>query len=472
MIFWKAAFLLFIFFLLSLTGLAGASAEPAPDERYKTDILLVIGHPDDETFIAGYLARAAFDQHKRISVIICTASEAGGNVYGPESGSALGYVQVVEGKRAFSSLGIENVWFVSGRDTPGQNVLWSLGNWGHGRVLGEVTRLVRMTRPEVILTLLPLPVVGENHGDHQAAGVIATEAFDSAADPTVFPEQVAAAHDLHGVGNLTEGLLPWQAKKLYYFSDAFDYHSQYWDDPKDASPFRPNFLVGAGPEYSTTEISLAKGVSYAHLTAIESSFYLSQSGIGDRATVALAKNDFHEYTYPARLIFGKSLVNISSVTSDVFEGITPRELAYKPTTGYRSASTPGVSLRLGGPWEFYARFWPAHDLASVARLLPAPELALGNGAILALPLTIENTSEIDTDVKMKSALPTGWSERQLQATFHVKAHSVARFQSVLTAPTLPQQQWQELRWQASMNGKPMGEILLRVLAGKNGGLPQ
>jgi hypothetical protein len=28
--------------------------------------------------------------------------------------------------------------------------------------------------------------VGENHGDHQAAGVLATEAFDSAGDPTVF----------------------------------------------------------------------------------------------------------------------------------------------------------------------------------------------------------------------------------------------------------------------------------------------
>ncbi|MBS1851073.1 MAG: PIG-L family deacetylase [Acidobacteria bacterium] len=473
MISWKSRIALFILFTLALAGRPGASAaEPSADERYKADILLVIGHPDDETFIAGYLARAAFDQHKRIAVIICTMSEAGGNVHGPESGLALGYVQVVEGKRAFSSLGIENVWFVSGRDTPGQNVLWSLGNWGHGRVLGEVTRLVRLTRPEVILTSLPLPVVGENHGDHQAAGVIATEAFDSAADPTVFPEQVAAAHDLRGVGNLTEGLRPWQAKKLYFFSDAFDYHSQYWDDPKDASPFRPNFLVGAGPEYSTTEVSPAKGVSYARLTAVESSFYLSQSGIGDRATAALAKNDFHEYTHPVRLIFGKSLVGSASPTAEVFEGITGAEVAYTPAAGFRPSSAPNLRLQLGGPWEFYAQFWSAHELSSVAHLLPVPELALGNGAALALPLTIENTSGSDADVVVKAELPAGWSEPDTPGPQRIRSGGTIRLQTLLIAPMLSQPQWQELRWRAYSNGKPVGEILLRVLAGKDGGLPQ
>ncbi len=34
--------------------------------------------------------------------------------------------------------------------------------------------VVRLTRAEVILTWLPGIFVGENHGDHQAAGVIAT----------------------------------------------------------------------------------------------------------------------------------------------------------------------------------------------------------------------------------------------------------------------------------------------------------
>ena len=53
-----------------------------------------------------------------------------------------------------------------------------------------MVRIVRLTRPEVILTFLPGTFIGEDHGDHQAAGVLATEAFDLAGDPLVFPEQV------------------------------------------------------------------------------------------------------------------------------------------------------------------------------------------------------------------------------------------------------------------------------------------
>ncbi len=141
-------------FVLVSTAVGQSSRDVRqPDDRYKADLLLVIGHPDDETFIGGYLARIALDQHKRIAVVICNMSEAGGNVYGPESSTALGYIQIIEGRRAFSSLGIDNVWFVSGRDTPGQNVLWSLETWNHGRVLGEVVRLVRLTRPDVVLSL-------------------------------------------------------------------------------------------------------------------------------------------------------------------------------------------------------------------------------------------------------------------------------------------------------------------------------
>jgi len=117
----------------------------------------------------------------------------------------------------------------------------------HGLALDEVVRLVRITRPEVILTWLPDYVVGENHEDHQASGVLATEAFDAAGDPTWFPEQVSPSRDRLGMSNLTEGLLPWQPKKLYYFSDAFENFSPYWHSTAELSPFRKNMLDGAGP---------------------------------------------------------------------------------------------------------------------------------------------------------------------------------------------------------------------------------
>ena len=100
----------------------------------------------------------------------------------------MGAEREIEGRRAADEFGITNVWFLNGPDTPGQDVLRSLETWNHGTALDQTIRLVRLTRPEVIMTWLPDYVAGENHGDHQAAGVLATEAFDLAGDPTVFPD--------------------------------------------------------------------------------------------------------------------------------------------------------------------------------------------------------------------------------------------------------------------------------------------
>src|SRR6185295_19533390 len=157
-----------------------------PDERYKADILLIVAHPDDETAISSYLARAIFDQHKRLAVIYGTRGDGGGNSVGNEQAASLGAVREMEARRALASFGVMNVWFIGAPDTPGQDVLRSLETWHHGNSLEQVVRLVRLTRPEVIITWLPCYVAGENHDDHQAAAVIATEAFGMSGDPTVF----------------------------------------------------------------------------------------------------------------------------------------------------------------------------------------------------------------------------------------------------------------------------------------------
>ena len=161
-----------------------STAPPAPkaDERFKADILLIVAHPDDETEVTGYLARAIYDEHRRVAVIFGTRGDGGGNAMGNEQAAALGAEREIEGRRALANFGVMNVWFLTGPDTPGQDVLRSLETWNHGASLAQAVRLIRLTRPEVILTWLPEYVAGENHGDHQAAGVIATEAFDLAGD--------------------------------------------------------------------------------------------------------------------------------------------------------------------------------------------------------------------------------------------------------------------------------------------------
>ena len=469
---WKSLFCAFCALILLPTAVGQSSRDVRqPDDRYKADLLLVIGHPDDETFIGGYLARIALDQHKRIAVVICNMSEAGGNVYGPESSTALGYIQIVEGRRAFSSLGIDNVWFVSGRDTPGQNVLWSLQTWNHGRVLGEVIRVLRLTRPEVVLSSLPAMVAGENHGDHQAAGVIATEAFDMAGDPTVFPEQLAPARAIHGVGNLTEGLHPWQGKKLYYFTDAFDNISQYWSDPKDVSPFRPNFLVGVGPEYSNAEISKVKGISFGHLGAIEASFYQSQGGVGDLAKKALDQKDLRGFEeHPIRLIFGKSVVP-TTPTDDVFANLPTDPVAFVPVTGFRASPENPPGLRFGDAREFYSHFWKAHEIERVAKLLPVPEIAVGPSETIVISLIFYNQSSSPVDMTLSAQLPQGWTMPAPTGPIHADGHASVDIQAAVVAPAGDKEEWQELHWSALVNQESVGSVTMRALTNKPG-LPQ
>src|SRR6202011_4107491 len=137
-----------------------------------------------------YLARA-MDEGKRVAVVYGTRGSSGANEAGAEQAAALGAIREIEARRALSMLGIANVWFLDGKDTASQNVLQSLSNWNHGAALQQLVRLVRLTRPEVVLTFLPATFIGEDHGDHQAAGVLATEAFDLGGDPASYPEQLA-----------------------------------------------------------------------------------------------------------------------------------------------------------------------------------------------------------------------------------------------------------------------------------------
>ena len=86
------------FLLLALTAAAQEpKALPLPDERYKTDILLVVAHPDDEGAATPYLARA-LDDHKRVAVIFGTHGSSGANEAGAEQAEALGAVREIEAR--------------------------------------------------------------------------------------------------------------------------------------------------------------------------------------------------------------------------------------------------------------------------------------------------------------------------------------------------------------------------------------
>jgi LmbE family N-acetylglucosaminyl deacetylase len=420
------------------------------DERFKVDILVVAAHPDDESAAAPYLARAINDQGKRVAVIICTHGEGGANEAGSEHAAALGAVREVEARHGLADAGIHAVWFLDGRDTASQNVLQSLAHWEHGKVLEQMVRLMRLTRPEVVITWLPGVFIGENHGDHQAAGVIATEAFDVAGDPSVFPAQLA--EPANRLEPYLEGLRPWQPKKIYYFSDA-----------NDDAPF-----AGKGPAYSITEISPSRHLPYWRLGLAQARYYRSQfksfADMVDRGDekelekIVVRNKNF--WSDPLPFIFGKSLVK-SSVTGDIFEGITPGAIPFARIEGYRSERREGVSLELGGPWSFYQDFRRAHDLDSLP-LATTPEIGLEAGKPLLIPLRIENGGAEPRDVMLSVALPAGWSEQSGSGRYTVPAGQFVPVQVNVMPSGKASDELYEVVCKIEANGATSGSVRLRV----------
>ena len=418
---------------------------PPPDERYKVDILEVVGHPDDDIEVAAYVAKLIEQQHKRVAVVYATRGNSGGNAAGPEQSKALADIREMEARHSLASYGITNAWFLHGSDTPGADVLKSLELWGHGQALEEVVRLVRVTRPEVIMTWMPNYVVGENHEDHQGAGVLATEAFDLAANPLAFPEQLEAPRDRLSISNYGEGLRPWQPKKLYYFSDATHFE----------------FLKGNGPEYPTGDVSPGRKEPYSRVAAEAWGYYKTQNDFTDAQL-----KEFSEM--PVRFIFGKSLVG-GNATSDIFEGITSASIPYARPRGYEPAAS-GAALELGGPWAFYRTFWQAHGIHHIAKLF-SPEAQVAPGETLWVPLIIRNDTDTGKQVTVHSTLPAGWNEKPNATLYTVAPHDSYPIQFTVTSSATQKGTWQTLTWTGDSGGQSVGTVTLRVDVVSNG-LPQ
>jgi LmbE family N-acetylglucosaminyl deacetylase len=431
---------------------------PPPDARFKADILVIAPHPDDESTIAGYLAKAVLDEHRRVAVVVTTRGDAGQNLVGSEEARSLAEIREIETRQALASIGVTNVFFLRAPDTFGQDlpdVLRSLETSNHGSSLGEAVRFIRLTRPEVVISMLPATVVGENHEDHQAAGVIATEAFDLAGDPTWFPEQVAAPEDRLWYGNLMEGLRAWQPKKLYYYTDASHL----------------DFVKGKGPEYSMTAMSPSQHVSYARLAAKELSFHRTQ--YGDAPAKALATNNLHDYEQPLSFVLAKSLVG-GAVTGDIMEGVGSGQIPFAPVRGYRPPeNAPALSIELGEGWAFYRRFYPAHNLDVMPGLL-SPELGVGSGQHFPVLLLLHNATDKPVTFHLRTQLPRGWTVDSTSAqhahpwpmsTFTAAPHDDFSVRIRLVAPRLEKSQWQTITWTADADGREIGPVSLRVYVG-------
>jgi LmbE family N-acetylglucosaminyl deacetylase len=169
--------------------------------RTTVSVMHITAHPDDEH--GGVLAKLSLGDGARVTLLTLNRGESGDNAIGPQLFDALGLIRTEELLAAGRYYGIDQQYFTTVVDYGFSKTLEeSIAKWGRETVLKDVVRLIRMERPTILLSRFQ-GNTRDGHGNHQAAGLMAREAFRAAGDPSRYPDQ------------LKEGLRAWQPMKLF-----------------------------------------------------------------------------------------------------------------------------------------------------------------------------------------------------------------------------------------------------------------
>jgi LmbE family N-acetylglucosaminyl deacetylase len=161
-------------------------------------VLMIGAHPDDENnAVLAYLSRGL---KARTGYLSLTRGEGGQNLLGNEQGALMGVVRTQEllaarrddGGSQYFSRAIDFGFTTSLKET--------IDDWGHDRILSDIVWVIRQQQPDVIILVFS-GTPSDGHGNHQTSAVLGKEAYEAAADPKRFPEQL-------------KWVTPWKAKRL------------------------------------------------------------------------------------------------------------------------------------------------------------------------------------------------------------------------------------------------------------------
>ena len=260
--------------------------------RTRASILMVTAHPDDED--GGLLAYETRGLGARGTLLTLNRGEGGQNAMSMELYDKLGLVRTQELLASDRFYGVDQYWgtvidygFSKTREE-------ALKLWDYERVLSDVVRVVRMTRPLVITSVF-IGAPTDGHGNHQVSGQMAQEAFVAAGDPNRFPEQ------------LREGLRPWSPLKAYgrlpffeptkehtiydYATDKyvpirfFDYVNKIWTNEKP----KANVEIAEGTQ------DRGVGLTFLQIGREGWGYQKSQNGGGTIPQPSLISSAYHRY---------------------------------------------------------------------------------------------------------------------------------------------------------------------------------
>ena len=211
-----------------------------------TRVLMIGAHPDDED--SALLAWLAAGGRADAAYLSLTRGEGGQNFIGDERGDLLGVVRTEELLAARRADGAHQ-FFARAYDFGfSKSADEALAHWGRDSVLHDVVAVIRAYKPHIIISVWR-GTAADGHGHHQAAGILAREAFTLAGDASALP------------AGATGGLAPWSPAAIY--SLVFR---------RSATPDAAagNVVIDAG------EYDPVLGESYAQLAARGRSMHKSQ----------------------------------------------------------------------------------------------------------------------------------------------------------------------------------------------------
>jgi LmbE family N-acetylglucosaminyl deacetylase len=231
----------------------------------RASLIMITAHPDDED--GGMLTYESRGQGARVTLLTLNRGEGGANVMSANYFDGLGLVRTEELLAADRYYGVDQYWTRVVDYGFSKTKAESISKWTHDRVLADVVRVVRLTRPLVITSVF----VGgptDGHGNHQTAGAMAQEVFKAAGDPNVFPDQIAA------------GLRPWNPLK--------DYARTPWFGNDDGK-------IVTNVEVPEGDYDPVLGMSYVQIAREGLGFQKSQTGGGMIPKAGAVNTSYHRY---------------------------------------------------------------------------------------------------------------------------------------------------------------------------------
>jgi len=280
-------------FLFFSTTIAQAPKKYSTSESYQLleklnflgSALYIAAHPDDEnTRLISYLSN---EVKARTGYLSITRGDGGQNLIGTELRELLGVLRTQELLAARGVDGGEQFFTRANDFGYSKHPNETLRIWDKEAILGDVVRVIRNFRPDIIINRFDHRTPGSTHGHHTSSAILSVEAFDLSVKTDAYPEQLQAVR-------------PWQPRRVFFNTSWWFYGS-----PENFEKANKDKML----KFDIGTYYPMLGLSNNEIAARASSQHLSQ-GFG-RVSVRGTESEYIE------LLKG----DMPSNKTDLFEGI-------------------------------------------------------------------------------------------------------------------------------------------------------